>query len=407
MRDKEKTKDQLLADLNKMRQRIVEFEKKEAGCKKLEHDLSERVKELECLYSISKLAVRPGITQNEIYQEVANLLPASWQYPEITCARIIINDKEFRTANYAESEWKQASSIKLNGVRVGAVEVNHLEARPDIAEGPFLKEERWLIDTIAEQLGIITERKIAEEELARAKDELELRVNERTDELNALNKRLRSLSKKLYMAQVHEQRRIATLLHDSVKQNLAFCAMKINKLIKQTPSAKFDSLLEETLNNIHEVINEIRSLTFQLSPSMLYEIGLEAALEELTKKIGQAHGIKSVLYSDSEASSIPNELSILLYRAVNELLINVVKHAKAARITVEILRADDENEMRIIVSDDGVGFDPLIVSGEKSSDGFGLFSIREQLSDFGARIEAEPIKKGSRVVLTLPIESQP
>ncbi len=87
-------------------------------------------------------------------------------------------------------------------------------------------------------------------------------------------------------------------------------------------------------------------------------------------------------------------------------MVNVVKHANAARVTVEILRADSENEMRIVVSDDGVGLDPLIVSGEKSSAGFGLFSIREQLSDFGVRIKAEHVKKGSRVVLTVPIESQ-
>jgi len=86
-------------------------------------------KELECLYNITSIVERPGITLNELYQEVTNLLPASWQYPEIACARITLNDKEFRTINYAETEWKQASSIKVYGVKIGVVEVNYLEAR--------------------------------------------------------------------------------------------------------------------------------------------------------------------------------------------------------------------------------------------------------------------------------------
>ena len=133
--------------------------------KRAEHALNERVKELQCLYDITNIAQRPGITLDELYQEVANLLPSAWQYPEITCARIAIDGKEFKTENYRETEWKQSSDIKVHGKRVGVVEVSYLEERPDADEGPFQKEERLLIDVVAGRLGRTTERKGIEEAL--------------------------------------------------------------------------------------------------------------------------------------------------------------------------------------------------------------------------------------------------
>ena len=145
--------------------------------KRMEHDLKERVKELQCLYGIARIDERPGITPDELYQEVANLLPASWQYPEITCARIVLNDKKFETENHKETKWKQSSDIKVYGAKAGQVEVSYLEERPGIDEGPFSKEERLLIDAVAKQLGNITERKRAEEALSNAN--VRLRVLQR------------------------------------------------------------------------------------------------------------------------------------------------------------------------------------------------------------------------------------
>ncbi len=140
--------------------------------KKLEHSLRERIKELQCLYSIANIAQRPGIALDEICEEIANVLPQSWQYPEIACARITIDGKEFRTSNYRESEWEQSAGIKVRRAKAGEVEVNYLEERPEVHEGPFLKEERLLIDAIAEQLGNTIERKWAEEELKSSRDYL-------------------------------------------------------------------------------------------------------------------------------------------------------------------------------------------------------------------------------------------
>jgi len=190
--DERKTKVQLIGELAEMRQRIVELE---AHAKQIEpvlaeheqiypvmdestrefiaisnqfkHNLADRVKELRCLYGIATIAEKSEITLDELYQEVANLLPSSWQYPEICCARITTEDKEFRTANYRDAKWRLCSDIKIGGVKAGAVEVNYLEKRPKLDEGPFSRDERRLIDAVAAQMGRITERKRAEEELVR------------------------------------------------------------------------------------------------------------------------------------------------------------------------------------------------------------------------------------------------
>jgi len=245
------------------------------------------------------------------------------------------------------------------------------------------------------------ERKRAEEALEKVKAELEMKVNERTEELQTLNKRLRSMARQLSLTQERERRRIATLLHDSVNQELAFCAMKLQTLIQQTSPTRSEEPLHEIYNVIQGTIKEMRSLTFQLSPPILYEMGLDAALEELTQTFRQDYDLKCVFYTDGESKSMDKDVSVLLYGLVLELLTNVVKHAKAKRVVVESSRIGDE--LRITVSDDGVGLDSEIISGRKRSKGFGLFSIRELVNDIGGRMEAETTTRGSRIALTIPV----
>jgi PAS domain S-box-containing protein len=129
------------------------------------HELEERVRELNCFYGISNLVEQQDISLEEILQGTADLIPPSWQYPEITCVRIIIQDREWKTKNFQETIWKQASDIKVHGELSGNLEVYYLEEKPEIDEGPFLKEERKLIIAIAGRVGRIVERKLAEEAL--------------------------------------------------------------------------------------------------------------------------------------------------------------------------------------------------------------------------------------------------
>ncbi len=161
--------------------------------KRMEHALNERVKELQCLYNIAYIAERPGITLDELCQEVVSLLPAGWQYPEITCARVTLGDREFKTDNFKTTEWKLSTNIKVKGQKEGTIEVHYLEAKQGFDEGPFLKEERLLIDAVAERLGRITERQRVEEAL-RSFNKLavgrELRMIELKKEINIILQKL-------------------------------------------------------------------------------------------------------------------------------------------------------------------------------------------------------------------------
>jgi len=136
----------------------------------------ERVKELNCLFEISQLVENPDLTTAEILQGIADLIPLTWQYPDVTCARITVDNEEYQSAGFRETEWRQVSNVKIYGNVRGSVEVVYTTKMPDIHEGPFLSEERDLIDAIGERVSGIVER-AKEEEWDKKSDRFVLFLN--------------------------------------------------------------------------------------------------------------------------------------------------------------------------------------------------------------------------------------
>lgn len=115
--------------------------------------LQERAKELTCLYSIEELLNNFSLPPEKVYTEIVNAIPPGWQYPNICAARLAVDDKIYKTENYSDTRWFQESDIIVQGNITGTIRVNYLDEKPELDEGPFLKEERKLINTIAERIG--------------------------------------------------------------------------------------------------------------------------------------------------------------------------------------------------------------------------------------------------------------
>jgi signal transduction histidine kinase len=219
-------------------------------------------------------------------------------------------------------------------------------------------------------------------------------------------KELRSLASQLSIAEESERRRIAAQLHESAAQKLAFCSIKLGELLRSAPSTAFTQELSEIQSLIKGLITEMRSLIFELNPPHLYEIGLEAALKELTHQMREQHGLLASFRNDGQTKPIEDDDRFLLFQMVRELLVNVVKHARAHRVTVYIKRHG--SNLQITVKDDGVGFDASEVGFcRKRAKGFGLFNVRERLRYIGGqfKVESEP-GRGTRVTLTAPLKQE-
>ena len=132
--------------------------------------LSERVKELSCLYETSRLMSETDRSLGEICQGIDDLIRAGWQYPDITCARIIINGHHFETDNFNETAWKQSADIMVSSKKIGSVEVYYLEEKPALDEGPFLEEERNVIDIVATEMGRLSDRREMENRLRESEE---------------------------------------------------------------------------------------------------------------------------------------------------------------------------------------------------------------------------------------------
>jgi PAS domain S-box-containing protein len=217
-------------------------------------------------------------------------------------------------------------------------------------------------------------------------------------------KRLKSLASRLLLTGEHEKQKIASGLHDNICQKLALSKVNLQFSIKSISDAQTSNLLTSVCAEIDNIIKDIHSLTFELRNPVLHEIGLMAAIEKyLVEEIQEKHGIRFELNSDLKGKELTETIRGCLYRNIRELLVNVVKHAQAHQIKVRIYKSADH--IHVCVEDDGAGFDTgRIALLPTRTEGFGLFSIREQLEYLGGNIRIESqTGHGTKVTMTLPL----
>ncbi len=386
---------------------ITERKLAEESLRKLTHALGERVKELKCQYSISKLDERPGVSLDEIIQGVADNIPPGWHYPDITCARITINEKEYKTANFQETDWKQSSEIYAQGARIGSVTVSYLEQMQELDEGPFLKEERELIDTIAKNLGRTIDRKWAAEEILKLNKELEQRVKERTAQLEAANQELESFAYSVSHDLRAPLRSIDGFSQAIAKQYSDSMDDKAIDLFLRVRAAS--QRMSELIDNMLELSRLSRA---EMSMAEVDLTGLVKEVVEELNKSGHGHDIS---FHITDGLTVRGD-SPLLQAVVENLLGNALKFTSGkdkAMVEFGAMQGIDGKPV-FYVRDNGAGFDMtysdrlfgpfqrLHSVEEFPGTGVGLASVKRIITRHGGKVWAEgQVDKGATFYFTL------
>lgn len=213
---------------------------------------------------------------------------------------------------------------------------------------------------------------------------------------------LKQLNKSLTFAEDKERKEIALNLHDGIGQTLSLARMNLTSISTSKLPNEINILINESARLINDAISETRSITVDLSPPILFELGLIPALQWKLKQVGEKHGFKTSLKIGDHILSACHEIKILLYRVVSELLANAIKHSKADTLQMEYY--EENNKLIISLKDNGVGFDITTESYLTNNGGYGLFSIKERLDSIQGSLKIfSELQKGTQVIISIPI----
>jgi signal transduction histidine kinase len=272
----------------------------------------------------------------------------------------------------------------------------------------------------------MTKEKEHERALIKARENLEIEVEEKSEELRHANKlleekviakevaekalleqqkRLRLLASELSLAEERERRRIASEVHDNIGQTLALAKIKLGTMRLDKLSTEQCSNMDETLILLNTAIEDTRRLVTELGLPILDELGLIEALRWLSEQTQKVTGLVVEFADDRRDFSVSDDARIMIFQAVKELLTNAAKHSQAKFAKISVKRVG--NNLRIEVADDGVGFDVSAIESNKSEFyGFGLFSIEQRLAALqGNMICNSQVGEGTTVILSVPLQA--
>ncbi len=356
--------------------------------------LHERVKELTCLYSLAQLAERPGMTLAEILQGTVELLPPAWQYPEITAGRIALDGRCYVTANFKESGQMQSAPIVVGGRRRGSIDVVYVEEMGELDEGPFLTEERSLIDAIARHVALIVERWQVDEDRLRLQEQLR-----HADRLATIGQ--------LAAGVAHE-------LNEPVGNILGFA--QLAQKHPDLPEQIAQDLEKIVATSLHarQVINNLMLFSRQMPPRktrLALNPVLEEGLDFLESRCARS-GIAVVRQLSPDLPQITADASQLRQVFVN-LVVNAI-HAMPSGGTLKITTRVSGERVVLSVEDTGIGmseevvkeiFIPFFTTKDvNEGTGLGLPVVHGIVTSHGGTIHVEStVGEGARFDIELPI----
>ena len=360
--------------------------------------LAERVKELTCLYGIAQIAGEPGTSLETVLQRIVECLPPAWQYPEVAVARITLDGVAYTTPGFRECSQTQTAEIIVGGASRGVVELFYTEKKPDLDEGPFLEEERSLIDAVAKQVALIIERRQAEE------DKLKLYAQLRhADRLATIGM--------LAAGVAHE-------LNEPLGNILGF-AQLAQKCPGVPVSAKEDiEKIEAASLHARDIIQKLLVFARQRPPKKA-RVNLNQIVQDslffFEARCAQ-EGVELVRILSPNLPAITADPTQL-----NQVLVNLVVNALQSisgtgRITVET-RFDDDS-VHLVVKDTGVGmskqvlekiFVPFFTTKDVGQGtGLGLPVVHGIITAHGGSIDVEStVNRGTRFEIQLPLGKSP
>jgi signal transduction histidine kinase len=270
----------------------------------------------------------------------------------------------------------------------------------------FSLEELAVMRTVTDQVATAMERIRLIKELQRSRDELEIRVRERTGELAKANEALRHLSSRLLSAHEDERRRVALEIHDTLGACLSAVKFKVESVIHQTDGAAVPGgeSLKTLVPVIQESIEECRRIQMDLRPSMLDDLGLLATLSWFFRRFQTVYSkIQVEQEIDVEEDDVPRSLRVVAFRVTQEAMNNIAKHSKADQARLSLRKKDDRIEL--VLRDNGQGFNPeKAFALESTRRGLGLSSMKERVELSGGSFAIESIEgKGTTIRASWPL----
>lgn len=360
--------------------------------------LRERVKELTCLYGIARLVEKPQTSRDEILEGIVELLPPAWQYPEITVSRIVLDGTPYASRGFRDTGAKQSADIIVADEIRGVVEVVYLKEMPRLDEGPFLKEERSLIDAVAREVALIVARELAEQERMQLQEQLW-----HADRLATIGE--------LAAGVAHE-------LNEPLGSILGFAqlAMKHDSLPEEVRE-DLDKIITASLH-AREVIRKLMLFARQ-KPLSKAKVDLNAVVEDALYFLSARYSAMNVDVERDLAEDLPEITAdpVQLHQALINLIINAL-HAMPKGGSLRIRTRSLKRAVSLFVEDSGTGmnedvaakiFLPFYTTKEvDQGTGLGLSVVHGIVTSHGGTITVDSEEgKGTTFEIVLPVAGPP